>query len=287
MDGESPRNEPLELEDGRRLRWREYGHPEGRPVLYCHGLPGSRLEHHPDSGMAARRGIRFIVPDRPGYGRTDPRSGRVLGEEAEDVTALADHLGLATFDVMGFSGGGPHALALAARLPDRVRRLQLISSLAPFDQVGTAGLAEGNRQLWDLARTDFPAFARVLEEAIEASGGAYGLLVGGALEPDREVFADQALASAYSRDLEEALRQGLAGMLEDAAAITAPWPFSVESIEVPAGIWHGEQDANASIAMGRWLAHRLPRAELTEWPGAAHFEIFRRWDETLEALASD
>jgi len=278
------RDDTLTLADGRRLRWCEYGDPAGQPVVFCHGLPGSRLEHPPDSRPAAERGLRFIVPDRPGYGGTSPRPGRALGEEVADVRTLADELGLEAFDALGFSGGGPHAMAIAARLPERVRRLGLISSWAPFDRAGTEGMAEANRQLWALARADFEAFAETLEAAIAQAGDAYGLLVGGAPEEDRAIFEDEAVAAAYRADTEEAMRQGLAGMLEDAGAVIGSWPFAPEAIRRPARLWHGDRDANAPVTMGRWLARHLPRAELTEWTGTGHFGLFPHWEEILDGL---
>ncbi|MFA9459817.1 alpha/beta fold hydrolase [Thiohalorhabdus methylotrophus] len=275
----------LHLPGGRRVAWREYGDPRGRPVVYCHGMPGSRLEPFPGDGVPADAGLRFIVPDRPGYGGTDPRAGRTLGEEAADVEALADRLDLETFDVLGFSGGGPHALALAQRFPRRVLSLTLVSSWAPFQRAGLEGMADANRQLWELAEADFPAFAHALGEAVSAMGGAYDLLVGGAPEADRAIFEDAAVAAAYRRSLEEAMRQGLDGMLEDAAALIAPWDFDVAEIRCPVRLWHGDGDVNAPVGMGRWLARHLPEAELTEWPGAAHFASFGRRMEILADLA--
>lgn len=286
MRSDTQRAGELDLAGGRRLAWCEYGDPAGWPVVFCHGMPGSRLEQPPDSAPAMERGLRVLVPDRPGYGGTSPLPGRVLGEEVADLAALVDHLGLGRFDVLGFSGGGPHALAAAHALPERVRRLGLIGSLAPFDQAGTAGMAEANRQLWELARADFASFAAALEEAVATAGSVYDVLVGGAPPEDQAVFADAELAAAYRRDTEEGMAQGLTGMLEDAAALLAEWPFAVADVRAPARLWHGERDGNAPLGMGRWLAGRLPQAGLTEWPGAGHFAWLRRWDEVLEGLTA-
>jgi pimeloyl-ACP methyl ester carboxylesterase len=275
----------LELPSLRQLSWCEYGAPDGQPVVHCHGLPGSRLEHPPHTRAAAERGLRFIVPDRPGYGGTSPRTDRVLGEETEDIRSLADHLGLNAFDVLGFSGGGPHALAVAARFPERVDRLGLVSSWAPFDRAGLDGMAEANRQLWELARRDFQAFAEALEGAIASAGSAYDLLVGGAPPEDQAIFQDEAVAAAYRANTDEAMRHGSAGMLEDAAAIIGPWAFELGAIRCPVRLWHGDRDANAPVAMGRWLESHLPRARLTEWPGTAHFGLFPNWETILDGLA--
>ncbi len=266
------------------IAWCEYGAADGRPVLYCHGLPGSRLEHAHAAGLARQRGQRIVVPDRPGYGASTRRPNRAIADFAADAAALLDHLGHDRFDVVGFSGGGPYALACAAHMPQRVQRLALVSSWAPFDQAGTEGMAEGFRQLWELGAADFPAFSEALAGAMDAAGGAYAMLLGGAPPVDRAVFADAERAAAYRANIGEGVRPGLDGVLDDARAILSDWGVDFARIEAPARLWHGTEDPNAPIGMGRWLARRLNDAALTEWDGAGHFESFRRWDEVLDFL---
>lgn len=233
-----------------------------------------------------RRDLRFIVIDRPGYGRTTRLPGQTLADAMADIVALADRLELSEFDVLGFSGGGPYAQALAALQPERVRRLYLVSSWAPFDLAGKAGMADAYRQLWDLCVEDFQTFTRTLQQAVDGAGGPYELLVGGALESDQAIFRDSVVAAAYRSNTEEAVRQGLTGMLQDAAALTDTWPFRVESIRCPTHLWHGTSDVNAPIGMGRWLAEHIPEARLTEWPDSAHFEVFRRWEGILDTVSA-
>ena len=282
MAADPRRDESMELPGGRQLAWCEFGDPAGRPVLYCHGLPGSRLEPALMDAAAAQRGLRVIAVDRPGYGGTSPRPGRILGDEVDDFVALADRLDIEAFDTLGFSGGGPHALACAALAPHRVRRVGLVGSWAPFHLAGRDGMAEGFRQLWALAETDFPAFEEALEGAVAQAGSAYDLLLGGAPDSDRAILQAEHVADAYRRDTDEAMRQSFAGMFEDAHAVIAPWGFSIAAVDQPVGLWHGDADGNAPVGMGRWLARELPDATLTEWPGAAHFEALRRWDEVLD-----
>lgn len=277
----------LALSNGRRLHWCEYGSPTGRPLLYCHGLPGSRLELTTAAEPAADHGLRLIVPDRSGYGGTSSNPGRTLAGTADDVEALLDYLDIHQLDIMGFSGGGPHAMAIASRLGKRVGHLYLVSSWAPFDRAGKAGMAEANRQLWGLCAADFDAFAMALQGAIDSAGGAYELLLGGALDVDQRIFQDADLATQYRANTEAAMTQGLTGMLEDARAVIAPWPFQVEALPCSTRLWHGTSDANAPFAMGQWLAAHLPEADLTPWPQAGHFEMFRRWPELLATVAGN
>ena len=131
MERVSPDTHSLTLGDGRRLAWAEYGDPSGRPLIYCHGFPGSRLEAAMSHDTAARLGIRIIAPDRPGLGRSDYQPGRRLNDFPADLKQLADHLKLGRVAVLGESGGGPYAMAAAAALPERITKLLLVSSIGP------------------------------------------------------------------------------------------------------------------------------------------------------------
>ncbi len=274
-------SESLELPDGRRVSWREYGVTDGRPLFYCHGLPGSRLEPKLLEAAAGERQLRVVCLDRPGYGGTSPLPGRRMGDEAVDLRAVADRLDLQHFDVIGFSAGGAHALACAADMRDRVRRVSLVSSCAPFDCVSKDGMAEHFRELWELAERDNAAFRQTLEQSVAAAGGAYELLLGGAPEEDRAILLQPAVAETYRRSAAEATSQGVAGMCEDACALVSPWPFDIERVDCPVHIWHGIRDCNVPIGMGRWLADRMPNARMTEWPEVAHFAAFDRWSYIL------
>ncbi len=136
----------LRLPDGRRLGYAEFGAPRGRPVFFFHGFPGSRLEAELAATAAARWNLRIIAADRPGIGLSDRRPGRTLANWADDVRTLADSLGLERFAVLGISGGGPYAIACAARLADRLTAAGTIGGLAPLDRPGaTAGMSTLNR----------------------------------------------------------------------------------------------------------------------------------------------
>ena len=129
----------LETPDGRTLAYATWGDPDGFPVLSLHGTPGCRLNRWPNEDVYARAGVHYITHDRAGYGRSDRHQGRSVADEAADVAALADELGLDRFGVTGGSGGGPHVLACAALLPERVVRAVCVVGVAPF---GTPGLEE-------------------------------------------------------------------------------------------------------------------------------------------------
>src|SRR3954463_8733880 len=120
--------------DGRTLAYEEAGDPAGAPLFLLHGTPGCRLSgRHPDPEKVRHAGLRVITYDRPGYGRSTRHKGRRVVDCVSDIAAIADALGIERFTVRGGSGGGPHALAVGARLPERVTRVGCDVGVAPFD----------------------------------------------------------------------------------------------------------------------------------------------------------
>jgi pimeloyl-ACP methyl ester carboxylesterase len=125
----------LRLRDGRLLRYAEYGDPDGTPLFYFHGSPGSRFEGWFVDEAARRRGIRVIAFDRPGFG-SDFKPGRTIGDWPDDVVQAADAFGFDRFAILGLSFGGPHALACALRIPERLTSVAIVSSVGPFQAPG-------------------------------------------------------------------------------------------------------------------------------------------------------
>ena len=119
--------------DGRTLTIAECGDPDGFPVFFLHGTPGSRFAGQGFASAYADVGARVVTYDRPGYGGSDRLRGRRVVDCVADVSSIADSLGLERFAVTGVSFGGPHSLAVAARLPERVTRAACVVGVAPFD----------------------------------------------------------------------------------------------------------------------------------------------------------
>lgn len=119
--------------DGRTLMAAQWGDPGGFPVFSLHGTPGSRLGRYYDENAYVEAGARVITYDRPGYGASDRHRGRRVVDCVSDVAAIADALAVERFAVTGGSGGGPHSLAVAARLPARVTRAGCDVGVAPFE----------------------------------------------------------------------------------------------------------------------------------------------------------
>jgi pimeloyl-ACP methyl ester carboxylesterase len=132
-----PREGRVDLPGGGLVAWREWGDSAGDPVVFLHGTPGSRL-FFPDPALRCASGVRVVTFDRPGYGRSTPLTIPSLSAVAEIIARIADDRGLETFPVVGFSGGGPYALACGALLPDRVSRVAMVSSWGPIDELEAA-----------------------------------------------------------------------------------------------------------------------------------------------------
>ncbi|MGW4500611.1 alpha/beta fold hydrolase [Micromonospora sp. NPDC004336] len=271
----------VETGDGRRLAVEEWGVPDGTPVVSVCGSPMSRLARYPDPALFERLGVRLVTYDRPGFGRSTPRPGRRVVDGAEDIAAIVDALGLGRLSVMGVSGGGPHALAFAARYPERVARVGVLASLAPRDAAGldwTAGMADGNRRS--------AAAALQGRAAVEAHLSAVDQ-AGPALLPanDQAVLARPEISAMLEAAFTEAVRPGLDGWVDDVHALFGlPWGFDPQAVSRPVRVWHGALDQAVPVTHGRWLAARIPGAELEVQPDAGHAGHFDATPAVLEWL---
>lgn len=259
------------------------GDPHGRPVFLLHGTPGSRLGQAPRSPILHRLGVRLITFDRPGYGDSDRLPGRSVADGTADVAAVADWLELEQFGVVGRSGGGPHALACAARLADRVTRTASLVSLAPRDAPNLdwyAGMTQSNVDAYSVAsaarlRLNFELRARTRH----MRGDPQRLIAELSQEmpaSDLRVVADPGVRSMLRTNFREALRSNEAGgWIDDVVALNQHWGFDLADIAGPVLIWHGADDVFTPVGHARWLAEHIPKAQLLVQSGAAHFGVLR------------
>jgi pimeloyl-ACP methyl ester carboxylesterase len=264
--------------DGRRVAVHLSGDQDGEPVFYLHGTPGSRVGPRPTDGELTRRKVLLISFDRPGYGRSDRKQSRTVADVALDVEAIADELGLPRFAVLGRSGGGPHALACAALLPERVTRAAALVSLAPMKAAGLNwfdGMAESNVAAYATAARDPEALRALLiragEEITADPGSHIAVLTPEMPEADRRIVADENVRAGLAQNFFEGLRISTEGWIDDVLAFCSPWGFDVSDIRVPVYLWHGGRDVFSPVAHTQWLATHIPGA-LTEFPpDRAHF----------------
>jgi len=254
--------------DGRTLTIHETGDPGGAPVLVHHGTPSAGNHFAPHAEDAAARGIRLLGYDRPGYGGSTSHEGRSVADAADDARAIADALELDRLAVWGISGGGPHALACGALLPDRVAAVASLASVAPIDAEGLdwlAGMGEDNLQEFAATRRGREA----LEEYLHPAAGqllavdAVQLLelFRSLLAPVDKAALNGELAEYFVDSARYAIGGGIDGWRDDDLAFDKPWGFAVEDIRVPVLLWHGAHDLFVPISHGRWLAERIPGVE--------------------------
>jgi pimeloyl-ACP methyl ester carboxylesterase len=279
----------IKLLDGRELAYAEYGDPRGTPVFLFHGAPGSRLFHPPDD-ITKRLGVRLICVDRPGYGGSTFQPNRCILDWPKDVAALADSLNLDRFAVAGHSGGGPHTLACAYALPERVTAAAVLSGAGPVDAPGATegmtllnkfGFTFGQYIPWPVWRALIWFFFR--EQAANPAAIVDNDKGKRALADD-EVFNIPGVREVCIQSDVEAYRQGLLGFAWEVRLITRPWGFPLEEIKVPVYLWHGTADDVTSVRMGRLMASRIPNCKATFCEGEAHMLLIPHWEEILTAL---
>lgn len=277
------RERTILLGAGRKLQVLEDGDPRGVPVFSLHGSPGSRLLYPPFSADAAAKGIRLIGFDRPGYGGSTPAPGRRVVDEAAHVAAIADDLGIERFAVWGWSGGGAPALACAATLPKRTVAAASLAGVAPypsegldwFDGMGELNVTDFQRALGDPAEWDRKC-RKDREELLVATPDQLGEMWASLLSAvDRDALEQELreLMGFLMRQLREGLRKGHEGLRDDALSQMGPYGFDLAAIRVPVQIWQGGQDRMVPFSHGRWLAARVPGADVHLLPEEGHITI--------------
>jgi pimeloyl-ACP methyl ester carboxylesterase len=272
--------EIVRLPDGRELEVLLQGADEGTLLIFHHGSPGAAVPFAPFDAATAERGIVLALPSRAGYGGSTRQEGRTVASAAADAAALADHLGHERFLTTGWSGGGPHALACAALLPDRVMAAATIAGVAPYDAEGldwTAGMGEDNQVEYPLAARDPEALLewmrpRVADHADVRAEELVSLLASLLSAVDREEVTGE-FGELLAESFHRAFRDGLWGWYDDDLAFVGHWGFDVASIRVPVSIWQGREDLMVPFAHGEWLAAHVPGARSRLRPEHGHLSL--------------
>lgn len=282
----------IRLADGRALACLALGDPAGPPVLYFHGFPGSRLEGRLAAPAARRLGLRLLAPDRPGFGASTFQPGRTLGAWAVDVARLADHFALERFAVVGVSGGGPYALACAARIPERIGGVALVGALGPLAGADlTQDMVPLNRLALVLA-TRMPPLARLAVQIaarwVRRDPERWlGHMMAGARPADRRILAEAEYRALFTASTAEALRPGGRGAAWELTLLARPWDFRLAEVSVPVRIWQGLDDNIVPAAMARHLAAALPRSACRYLADEGHLSLVaRHFDAVLADLCA-
>ena len=282
----------LRLPDGRVLGVERFGAQAGAPLLYFHGLPGSRLDFRSERATFAAGGVELIAVDRPGFGLSTPMRGRSLLDWPRDVEALCDRLELERVAVLGYSSGGKYSLACAFALPRRVALAGVLSGTGPPEMPGfDEGMIGADRLALMLALRARPlalaAWGMVRLLSQHRPRAVMTSFANDLSGPDRERMDEPAVRRAVLDSLREALRPGAAGTVDDYVIEGRAWGFDPAEIRVPVRLWHGDHDGVVPLAHSRWLAERIPDAELNVIAGAGHLMFGRLGAVAAQLRLSD
>ncbi len=270
----------LTLPDGRLIDIEITGPDNGVPLVFHHGTPGSVTQFGAIQRAVHARGLRLVTFSRAGYGGSTRNAGRSVVAAAEDVRALLDHLAAPRALVAGWSGGGPHTLATAAKLPDRVVGALVIAGVAPYgmpDLDFTAGMGEDNVHDFGLAVQGEQAIRPNHESyapALRSNDPATLIKEMSTLLPevDRVLITDE-FGADMAGSFAEGLRLGVDGWVDDDLAFTRPWGFELSEITVPTFVWQGSEDLMVPFAHGQWLAAHIPGVTAHLEQGEGHLSI--------------
>jgi pimeloyl-ACP methyl ester carboxylesterase len=281
------RQNHLDLADGRRLAYAEFGDMDGRPVVLLHGNPGSRLMC-PDLDACVGAEVRLVTFDRPGIGGSDRLRFHRLQDVADDLAQLAERLALSSFAVVGWSAGGPYALATAVFHPGLVTGVVVVSGAGLADDPEVLTAMGHDRQLVEELRARSPGALDTVEARFASFVDDPGRPLEAALQnranPDRGLLGAPEVRAAMLAMWEESARQGTAGLADGWAAVWAlPWGFQPTAVTQPVAVWHGTADPVVSVGRAERLAAALPRAKLQLFEGSGHLLAVDRWGEILAA----
>ena len=277
------------LDDGRQISFAEYGKSTGYPVVALHGTPGSRLKFRSMHEAAVLRGLRIISVDRWGYGGTDMHPRPSLAAFAADAGALAERLSIDRFGVVGISGGGPFATAVAAVLGPQVERLALVCPVGLVTETPAVEMAAMHRfafgilpRLPGAGRLVFAVHRRLV---LSAPGLAVAATAARASASDHEVLADRNVRACMVDAMRVGLARNARGPAGDLALFGRTWNVRPAAISATTKLWLGADDGNVPNAAARLLASRISGSQVRVLAGHGHFWIMRDCEEVLDWLA--
>lgn len=267
----------------------EFGVPDGRPVVFFHGFPGSHHQAFILKPWALTFNLRILSVDRPGYGYSHPRSGPDLKTFLTKLEVALDNLKVDRFYLVGVSGGNPAAVSAAGYFGDRVIALGSVCGLAPFTEA-KEHFREFHRRGLNIARR-LPGFMMrpLLENRLKKFNPERRLeFLMNWLDPaDTEVLKDQETRTVLMESLNMAARQGAHGMVFDLKSYAKPWPVDFEKIQCPYFIWHGQKDKILPWQMSTFLNERVKHSKLKLYANEGHYSLaMNRVQEILSDLLS-
>lgn len=287
----------LTLPDGRKLAYAEFGKPDGHPVLYCHGSYSTRLEPLLIGEEVFRQyGLRVIAADRPGMGESDFQPNREYTDFTKDIVFLADALGVEKFSVLAISGGSPYAVVCAAKIPQRISKVVLVSGSWQIDKEVIKAIGFPMNLMWQVALR-MPFLLKLVVKIMvkfmsqdpkddydENSPPPNDILPA----VDHAAMANPERMAIYQKSLMESVKQGVEGAAWDIRMNVRDWDFDLDEIQIPILLFHGGLDKNMPLPRVQQTANQLHDAQLVTYPEEGHISTFANHsDEIAKALMPD
>jgi pimeloyl-ACP methyl ester carboxylesterase len=271
---------PVELDDGRMLEVLVAGPEDGTLLVFHSGTPSAAVPFAPMIEQAAARGLRLVTWSRPGYSASTRQPGRSVADVAADTEAVVDRLGGGRFLTMGWSGGGPHALACAALLPERTLACATIAGVAPWgaegldflDGMGPENIEEFGDALEGAAALE-PYLDSEAETLATVTGGEVADAFGGLIDDVDRASLTGEFAGYVAASVRQAVSSGIWGWFDDDMAFVRDWGFHLGTIGVPVTVWQGGRDLMVPFAHGHWLAERVSGATPKLFRDEGHLSI--------------
>lgn len=288
--GQDNQTNKLALPDGRILCWSENGDPGGKPLILMHGLGSTRHFRHPDDVPLIDAGLRLIMPDRPGVGDSSVQVNRQVSDWVADIEALANHLGLQKFAVLGYSGGTPYALAVATAMPERVTHAGLVAAIPELSSAkdmaryaATFKFSTLSARLPLLMASSLPTLflpmMRIVLRSIRKSPNHYleqSLAMG--TDSDRAAFANPRLRQIYLETIKAGTKGDGEEFVREYMLLVRDWKVDFTALRAPIRMWHGSSDTLISIEGAKTLARSLGNPTLNVIDDAGHYILFSHWD---------
>jgi len=283
----------LTLPDGRTLSYSDSGPRTGRCVVLCHGLPGARVQV-PSTAVLDTHGIRLIIIERPGLGRSSPQPIRTIAGWSTDINAVLAAAGVDTITLVGYSAGTPYALSYASLYPERVRSIHIVSGMAPSAAADIKKLTPMNRLFHSLGNSLPPFMRRTVARTAGVLIGrgeraaVFGIkMMRSTFTAAENSFIDTAEGAVFRTMLAENFRQGYDGYLVDMGLVTTHWPIAYEQINHPIHAVYGSDDRITPPSVVQDLQAVLPQTTVSIIPDAGHLMIFTAWDRVIARIANE
>jgi pimeloyl-ACP methyl ester carboxylesterase len=281
-------NRLVVLPDGRRIECQSFGDPGGFPVIYCHGGLSAPVDIAFSDDAARERGVRIVAPARPGIGSSDRRRDRCVADWAADISAVVATLGIERFSVLGWSAGGPFALAVASGLAPLVVRTATVGGMAPLRPPLSArqlGLRV-DQVLFPLATRSRSLAAFVVRASALAPAGVERGVLLRALPPEDRAVVEKMTPVEVAAGMRDATRHGPGGVADDYAVLAADWGFELADVGGPVTVFQGAADTLLPRSHAETLAAQLPSGRLEVVEGAGHFLLHTHLGRVLDGLAA-